>query len=403
MSQAFRDALARDARVQAAQNRIAQAREGLEEVRSDGRPTLSVTGNTGYSYNRNEARTVSTYKGRSLRGNLQINQNLYTFGRLRGRLLRAEAEIGGAEHAAEEVRQEVLAEVARSFVQQLFQERIFERRRAFEALVDELGRVAHERIALGALDKTELHEILRRLHRVRAKRIEAGSHYRISRARLARLTGADREDLAAVSLAHLEAAIPVTLKDALARAEGESPALGVARQRLEAAQGELIFRDADLLPILSLEVSAGAGEVGDVDTFDVGGGLNLAVPLYEGGRKRSRLRNARLAVETVRRELTAERERIEVQVRSSWDLIESLILAQRDFEAAIADAQTVVELTRSKLDAGRATFVQHIETRQFALDAEFDRLDGRLSLEIARIDLLHTLADLGPPPTPGGN
>jgi len=395
LSAAFRDALARDARVQAAEGRVAQARERLEEVKSGRRPSFTMTGNGGYAYNRNDARVLSVYEGRSLRAGLRISQNLYSFGRLRGRLRQAEAEISETEYAAGEVRQEVLAEVAQSFAEQSFRERMLERRRSFEELVGQLERSARERVEHGTLDRTELHDILRRLHRARAERIEAASHYRVARARLARLTGADRETLAPASLARLEAAAPPALEEALALAQRESPALARARQRLEAARGELAFREAELRPALNLESNTSTGRVDDIETFDIEGGINLSVPLYEGGLRRSQRRHARLAVETARRELAAERERIEVEVQAHWDLLESLALASRELEAAVADTAKVVELTRGKLDAGRATFVQHIEARQSALDAEFDLLDSRLRLEATRIALLRLLAALG--------
>ena len=396
LAQAFRDALARDARVQASESRIAEARERLEEVKSNRRPTVSVSGNTGYAHNRNEARVTSIYEGHSTRNKVKVSQNLYTFGRVKGRLRRGEAEIAEAEYAAGEVRQEVLAEVAQSFSEQLFQGRILEQQRAFEQSLIELEASARRRIALGTLDRTELYEVLRRLHRVRAGRIRADSHYRVAQARLARLTGVARNDLAITSLAALEAATPATLEDALARGERKSPILAQARQRLEAAEGELAFRKAELWPTLSVQVDASIGKVGPINTRDIGGGVNLDMPLYEGGLKRSKLRSARWAVETARRELTAERERIEIDVRSNWDLLIGLTMALRELKEAIIDVQEMVELTRSKLDAGRATFVQHIEARQSALDAEFDLLDNHLNLEATRIDLLRTLADLAP-------
>ena len=394
LSHAFVDALARDARIQAAQSRIQQAREAREEVLSDRWPTLSVTGNAGYSFNRNDARTIVTYKGRAIQGGLRLSQKLYGFGRLEGRLQRSEAEVAEAEHMALEVRQEVLAEVARRFVEQVVYGYIFDRRRAFEKLVDELERVARERVALGTLDQTEVYEIRRRLSKARAERIEAGSHARTSRVRLARLTGGTREGLAADSLAVLVAAVPASLDAAVVRVERESPLLAQARARADAAVGELAFREADLWPDLTLDISAGSGRVVDIETLEVKGGVQLAMALYEGGRKRSRLRGARSALETARQNLVAEKERAEVQVRSSWDLIESLQGAQKSFEAAITDARTVVDLTSVKLDVGRATFVHQVEARRAVLEAEFDQFENRLALEISRIDLLRALAAL---------
>ncbi len=397
LAQAFRDALARDARMRAAQSRIVQAEEELKVVKSDLWPMLSVVGNAGYINNRNEARTISTFEGSALGGGLRLSQSIPVFGRLRGRLRGAEAEVGDARYAATEIHQRVLAEVARSFAEQLYQGRLLQRRQDFEMLVDTLKRVADERVALGLADQTELHNILRRLHRSRAERIETGANYRSARARLAGLTGAAQEPLMEASLAGLEVALPLTLEDALERAQQQSPTLARASRRLDVAEGELDFRKADVLPTLSFEINTDESREGDIDTRVVSAGVRLNAPLYAGGGRVSQLRAARAGVETARQELIAEREQIMTEVRLSWDLFKSLQLALLDFDAAVADARTVVELTQSKLDAERATRVEHIDARQLALETEFDQLDTRLRLEIARIDLLQVLAGLGEP------
>ena len=158
----------------------------------------------------------------------------------------------------------------------------------------ELEGTARERLALGVMDQTLLFEVLRRLHRARAERLEAHSHYQVARARLARLTGADRDDLALVSLSALALAAPANLQGALEQGERDSPALARARQRLEVAEGELAWRKAELWPLLSLQADASMGKVGEISTRDVSGVLNLEVPLYEGGLKRAQLRGARL-------------------------------------------------------------------------------------------------------------
>ena len=87
----------------------------------------------------------------------------------------------------------------------------------------------------------------------------------------------------------------------------------------------------------------------------------------------------------------AERERLEIEARSNWSLLQGLEQASREFDAATADIKQVVALTGDKLEAGRATFIHHLEARQSALDAEFELLNNRLRLEEVRIDLLRVL------------
>ena len=396
LAQAWQDALERDARLHAAAGRVAQAQGRLGEVASERRPSLSATGQVGHVYNRNEARRAVVYQGRSLRGTLYLSQPLYTFGRLTGRTAQAEADLVEAEAAAQEVRQTVLAEVTQRFAETVWQGRLFALQQTFEELTATLEASARERLALNAGDRTEVHELARRRHRATAARLEAGARYRTARTRLARLTGTEYAEVAAESLDVLLAAMPMNLDATLAKAVQQSPVLAQARARLAAAEAELAVRRAEFWPTLSLEVQARTGQVSAIDIFNVGSGLTLDVPLYEGGLLRAQVQTAQAAVATARWELAAEQERVETEAQAQWEMIESLALAVQDFGQAVEEARTAATLIRDKLAAGRATVVDDVDARHAVLRAEQDVLDGHLRLAVARIDLLRLLAALEP-------
>ena len=396
LPQAWQAALERDARLQAAASRIAQAQGRVGEVASERRPSLSATGQVGHVYNRNEARRAVVYEGRSLRGTLYLSQPLYTFGRLTGRTARADADLAEAEAAAVEVRQTVLAEVTQRFAETVWQGRMFALQQTFEELTAALEASARERLALNAGERTEVHELARRRHRATAARLEAGARYRTARTRLARLTGTVQAEVAAESLEVLPAALPPSLDATLAQAVRQSPVLAQARARLAAAEAELAVRRAEFWPTLSVEVQARTGQVSAIDIFNVGSGLTLDIPLYEGGLLRAQVQTARAAVATAQWELAAEQERIETEARAQWEMISSLALAVQDFGQAVEEARQAASLTRDKLAAGRATVVDEVDARHAVLRAEHDVLDGRLRLAGARIDLLRLLAALDP-------
>ena len=396
LAQAWQDALERDARLHAAAGRIAQARGRVGEVTSERRPSLSATGQVGHVYNRNEARRAVVYQGRSLRGTLYLSQPLYTFGRLTGRIAQAEADLAEAEAAAHEVRQTVLAEVTQRFAETVWQGRLFALQQTFEELTAALEASARARLALNAGDRTEVHELARRRHRATAERLEAGARYRTAQTRLARLTGIEHAAVAAESLDVLLAVMPMSLDATLAKVVQQSPVLAQARARLAAAEAELAVRRAEFWPTLSLEVQARTGQVSAIDIFNVGSGLTLDVPLYEGGLLRAQVQTARAAVATARWELAAEQEQVETEARAQWEMIASLALAVQDFGQAVEEARTAATLIRAKLAAGRATVVDEVDARHAVLRTEQDMLDGHLRLAVARIDLLRLLAALEP-------
>ena len=394
--QAWRDALARDARLHVAAGQVAQARARLGEVASERRPSVSATGQLGHVYNRNEARRAVVYAGRSARGTLYLSQPLYTFGRLTGRTAQAEGELAAAEAAAAEMRQTVLAEVTQRYAETVYQGRMFALQQTFAELTAALEASARTRLTLKAGERTEVHELARRRHRATAARVEAGARYRTAKTRLTRLTGTAPAPVAVAALETLPATMPTSLDAALAQARQHAPVLVQARARLAAAEGELAVRRAELWPTLSLEVQARTGQVSDIAIFNVGSGLIVDVPLYEGGLLRAQVQTARATVSTARWELAAERERVETETRAQWEMIESSALAVEDFRQAVGEAQAAAGLIRDKLAAGRATVVAEVDARQAVVRAEHDVLDARLRLAIARIDLLRLLAALGP-------
>ena len=396
LAQAWQATLERDARLHAAAGQIAQAQSRVGEVASERRPSLRATGQVGHVYNRNEARRAVVYQGRSLRGTLYLSQPLYTFGRLTGRTAQAEADLVEAEAAAAEVRQTVLAEVTQRFAETVWQGRMFALQQTFEELTATLEASARARLALHAGDRTEVHELARRRHRATAARLEAGARYRTAQTRLARFTGSDHVVVAAESLDVLLAAMPPGLDATLVRTVQQSPVLAQARARLAAAEAELAVRQAEFWPTLSLEVQARTGQVSAINIFNVGSGLTLDVPLYEGGLLRAQVQTARVAVATARWELAAEQERVETEARTQWEMIASLALAVQDFGQAVEEARTAAALTRAKVDAGRATVVDEVDARHAVLRTEQDMLDGHLRLAVARIDLLRLLAALEP-------
>ena len=396
LTQAFLDAQANDARIRAAQSRVVQAQYRLAEVNSSRLPVLSTFGDVGYGSNKNRARTNAEYKGKSVRYGLRASQNIHTFGRTSSRLRAAEAEIAATEQAAEVVRQDVLAEVGQSFSEQLLRERMLELWRTLESLAVDLEQVARQRLALKALDQTELYSILRRLHQARAERISAQARHLIARARLSRLTGgaSAKKTLLPTSLDILNRATPATLSGALMQAERGSPTLKRARKRLEVAQGELGFHKAELRPNLSMNINASNGEVGGNDVASVDAVFKLFVPLYAGGSKRAQRDHAIEAVTMAQWELEAEQSRIRAEVRTHWHLLNGLTMARQEFEIAFAAAQKSGQQIQIKFDMGQTTLVQTIESRQSALDAEFNLLTSNLQMKETRITLLRVLGVL---------
>lgn len=396
LNQAMRDAVQRDPRIRAAGSRVQEAGEDFAEARSLRFPTVNITGGRGYGYNRNEARSIGIYEGDSRTSGLEVNQTIYSFGRIGAREREATALIAAAEFDAGETRQSVMADVAVAYAGQVYNRRILNRRIEFERLVSEQETTVREQLALGRSDLTQLHEVLRYLHQARAQRIEADTAYQRAQSELARLTGDIRENLEAGGLGGLERRLPPTLEAARTLGLEGAPIAGKARQNLVVAESRVKFQRADLWPSLELKLGGSEGYVGEIQTRDADAQLMLRMPIFEGGKKFALVRKARYAKEAAEHDLAADLEQLRLNITVSWNLVNGLSGACLELEKSLEDAAEIVSIVEEKLRAGRGTVLDQLEAEEIVAETDVTLLGKRMELAEARVGLLRNLGALSP-------
>lgn len=396
LNQAMRDAVQRDPRIRAAGSRVQEAGEEFAEARSLRFPTVNITGGRGYGYNRNEARSIGIYEGDSRTSGLEVNQTIYSFGRIGAREREATALIAAAEFDAGETRQSVMADVAVAYAGQVYNRRILNRRIEFERLVSEQETTVREQLALGRSDLTQLHEVLRYLHQARAQRIEADTAYQRAQSELARLTGEIRDNLEAGGLGGLERRLPPTLEAARTLGLEGAPIAGKARQNLVVAESRVKFQRADLWPQLELKLGGSEGYVGEIQTRDADAQLLLRMPIFEGGKKFALVRKARYAKEAAEHDLAADLEQLRLNITVSWNLVNGLSGACLELEKSLEDAAEIVSIVEEKLRAGRGTVLDQLEAEEIVAETDVTLLEKRMELAEARVGLLENLGALSP-------
>ena len=396
LNEALRDALQRDPRIRAAGSRVQEAGEEFAEARSLRYPTVNLTGGRGYGYNRNQARSIGIYEGDSRTSGLEVRQTIYSFGRIGAREREASARIAAAGFDAADTRQSVLTDTAEAYAEQIYNLSILNRRIEFESLVEEQEDSVREQLALGKSDLTQVHEALRYLHQARAQRIEAETAYQRAQFKLARLTGAIRENLEAEGLTGLERSLPETLGTARTRGLEAAPIAGKARQNLVVAESRMKFQRAELWPNLELKLGAADGYVGDIKTRDADAQLLLRMPIFEGGKKFAQLRRARYAKEAAEYDLEANLEQLELNITVSWNLVNGLARACLELQRSLDDASEIVSIVEQKLLVGRGTVLDKLEAEGIVADTDVTLLEKRMELAQARVGLLRTLGALNP-------
>jgi outer membrane protein len=249
---------------------------------------------------------------------------------------------------------------------------------------------ANDRFTIGSAPVTDTYEAQARLGGVRAQRMAADIDLRLKRQSLA-----DSSDLPAnalqarLPLGRMTALPAPALEAALAEAEAGNPGLRLRRLALEVAHQEAAkyslraSATVDVVAQVAQDRLSGHGDFGSAGNRAGSRsiGLQLNVPLFDGGARDARqLETLRLA-DKAEAEVDSTREQVAQQVRAAW----LGLSVGADRVAALAQALHAAEARSDATSLGREVGDR---TTLDLLNAQNERAAAQLALAQARVVLV---------------
>lgn len=262
---------------------------------------------------------------------------------------------------------------------------------------------ARERFDAGESPVTELREAQARRDGLGAQRLAAESELRVKRATLEDITGRPAAGLAQPTDATLEAAAPAgPLDDWLARAGSTGPMRQLFDLGESVAVDEAAKLDGRTAPTLDLVARVaddrlrGDGRYGDarVTASSQSIGLQLNVPLWNGGMRDAQRAEARAAIERVRAENADGLRLVRRQVRGAWEAVTTGAARVDALARALASARTRLDATETGREAGARTTLDVLNAQAEAFAAERAWRQARYALLAGRVTLAAAAGEL---------
>jgi outer membrane protein len=202
----------------------------------------------------------------------------------------------------------------------------------------------------------------------------------------------------------LPAEVPATpvlqhVDELIARAAEARPELAAQRAVAERAQARVRAVQAQGLPTISLDGSAGAsigiGNGGGA-THPYSAGISLTVPLFTGGRNTYDLREARLGVDIATENFRDVKQQIDLQVWTSYYGLQTATRRVATTRDLLSDARQAVDVESGRYKAGVGTIID-VLTAQAALEnARAQEVQARADWYLAVAQLAHDTGTLEP-------
>lgn len=255
---------------------------------------------------------------------------------------------------------------------------------------------SNKRFEVGMIAITDVNEARAAYDAAVAAEIAALNQLANAREALRELTGVYHEDLA--TLSSQTPLVPPEPSDMSAWTEvalNQNLAVQAAQYATEVAREEVRLQRAGHYPTLDATAGHGYtdsqfGGVIGVERFDTFVGLELNVPIYQGGGIKARTQQAAYLLNQAKEQLDAQRRTTLRQTRDAYRGVETGISQVNALQQAIVSAESALEATQAGFDVGTRTIVDVLlaqrnlfQARRNYAQARYDYIVNMLRLKQA--------------------
>ena len=397
----YRAAQSQDAVFAAARAAHRAGQEKLPQGRSLLLPSANLSANSTFNDNSIKYRGVAPFSsgvsrfnshgyGVNLTQPLYRQQNWVAYTEAGLQVAQADAQFNGAQ-------QDLILRVAQAYFDVLIAQDSMHLAEAQKTAISEQLEQAKRNFEVGTATITDTHEAQARYDLVVAQEIAAQSNLEVKKRALQQLTNAMPGDLRQLGLQFkLEALQPVDMEKWVDEAQRHNPQLVTTQAATELAAKEAERNRGGHYPTLDLvanhsESFANGGSLGvGSDSRNTSVGVQLNVPLFQGGATQSRVREAEANRDRAKEELESARRTVALQTRQAYLGVVNGIAQVKALQQALKSSESLLEASKLGQEVGVRTNLdvlnaqqQLYSTRRDLYQAEYNYLISQLRLKAA--------------------
>lgn len=381
LSAAFEQALTQDNAFAAAQKRALASRESVPMARSALLPSLSAYATSARVHRQTPGMLgmVEREYTQDSHG-LQLRQSLINIDRvLRLEMARKESEIGGYE--LELARQDLIRRVIEAYFTLLLAQEQVSLSQAELKAIEAQKHQAEKMREGGIATLTDVHEAQARFDRARAQEIEARNALQISRRAMAKIIGeAPGEVLPLGARAQYRPPEPLEPEAWVDLALAQAFEVRFRQTAFERMQSNYRRAQSQHLPTLDMVASYSKSsntDQGHSTDKNARIGVELSIPLYQGGRVMAEAREAAHRRDQAEEEWLLARRHAELEATTGYSELTNALARIQALEQAVRSGETALKAAEISFSVAYRTFVDVLNAQQLLYRSRFDLLRAR--------------------------
>lgn len=398
--EAYQAALAHDAKIRSARAEAQGVQERVAIAQAQLYPSVSF--NAARNRNDLESTALNSYTGRevvnqqnytSYNASLSVRQPLYRPGLIAG-LHQAHAQVRESDARLQIQESELVTKLGQAYFDFLLSFEQLELVRAEKkANVSHLD-AAKKRNEAGSGTLTDISEAQARMDMTLADELQALQQVEFARQKFFVLTGLKNTDLARLDAENFKPASPIPndLDEWISKAQANSPELIMLQARLNAAEHEIAKSSAAHKPTLDAVAQWSQTSSDSVTSINQkyenhSIGVQLAVPLYQGGYVNAQVRAAVAFKVAIEEELEAVRRDLNVRVYEAYRGVVEGVQRIYALEQAVRSAEQSTVANQRSFEGGVRTSLDVLDAHKYHIRALRDLTQARLHYLQAKLQL----------------
>lgn len=374
------------------------AEEEIDLAKSDYRPDVAANAGITHLQSDNDLRN-SWESNTSKTIGLSVSQPIYRGGRTAANINEQTALKGFAENNFDNDIQNKVLDVVTVYMNVIQAREALDVNLNNKNLLQERLNATNAGFEAGELTRTDMSQAESRFAQAEAEYVAAKANLDIALSDFRQVTGImDPVELAYPDLD--QGVLPVTLDDALYKAESDNPFLKAFRERVKAANYNVDEQQGAFLPEVSLggavdvtdQPISGAGLYDREETATLS--LTASLPLYQKGIIRNRLRQAHIAKAQREADLEDVRRQVVDAVISAWETYQSSASRIKARRAQVEAARIALDGIDLERQVGTRSVLDVLDANQDLKDAELSLIDARSNAVSAHYNLLAAIGQL---------
>jgi outer membrane protein len=352
--------------------------EGVAIAKSGYRPT--VTGNAGTSYS-------SSGGGQVTSGSigLKVTQPLFDGFRTKNGISSAESQVYAQREVLRDTEQDILLSAATAYMDVIRDRQIAAFRKKNLSFLQEQVRAASARFEVGEGTRTDVAQANASRAAAIAQLNAAEAQAKSSAAVYRQVVGEDPGKLQ--SAGALGKLMPKSLDQAIQIGSGEHPKIKSRLYAVDATEFGVKVAEGQLLPTLGAEAGVerssrrtSGGSPTDGTDSSASIGIQLSVPLYQGGREFAQVRQEKERLGQARIDTDVARDQVRASITSTWTQMQA--------------AQASVVANKQGVSAAQLALDGVVEERKVGQRTTLDVLNAQADVTTARINLVQSERDV---------